>query len=230
VARFYDMDEHHMNSNDKHKDALRTLQLQFVGKLLAGFTHETKNYLAIIKESVGLIGDMLKMGKLSRNDVPEYFNIINSINEQIEKANDLFKYLNRFAHRMDTPLSAFNVNESLEELSGLLNRFANQKRIVLEKQFQKDLPQIYSNPSLLQLLVFNIIESGMPRLDRNSTISIQTHHTDGFIDIRIILKGTVLEEGASSHELNDSIIKELGGQLSLMGGTETFIHLPVRNM
>lgn len=223
------MDEHQMNSNDKHKDALRTLQSQFVGKLLAGFTHEIKNYLAIIKESAGLIGDMVKMGKSSRKDAPEYFEIIHSIEEQIGKANDLFKYLNRFAHRMDTSLSTFNVNESLEELISLLNRFANQKKIYLEKQFHEDLPQIRSNPSLLQLVVFNIIEDSMIRLDKNSTISVQTNQADGLIAIRIILKGTVLEteKSVSSHELNVNIIKELvGGQLSLIRGEETLITLP----
>ena len=48
---------------NKGERDLRLLQLRFIGKILAGFTHESKNYIAIVKESAGLIGDMIQLGK-----------------------------------------------------------------------------------------------------------------------------------------------------------------------
>ena len=40
---------------------LREMQLAFIGKLMAGLCHESKNHLAIIGESCGLIEDLLSM-------------------------------------------------------------------------------------------------------------------------------------------------------------------------
>ncbi len=199
-------------------DEIRLNQLLFIGKILAGFTHEIKNYLAIINESVGLIGDMIKIGKLSKNDAPEYLEIIRSIEEHIEKANVHFRYLNRFAHRMDSPVSIYNINESLEELIALMTRFANQRKIFLEKDFQKDIPKINNNSSLLQFVVFSIIDEKIKKYDKNSKITIQTAVTDKTLTIKIISEGNLLEGDIDKtftipFKILEDIINHLGAKV-----------------
>lgn len=216
---------------NKNEHALRLLHLRFIGKILAGFTHEIKNYIAIIKESAGLIGDMINLEKKSRNESREYLEIIHSIEEQIERTNNLFRYLNRFSHRMDTELSSFNVNETMEELIALLTRFANQRKISLETDFQKDIPSMDNNPSMLQLLVFHFLEEKLTRLDKNSRLIIKTESANGSIAIRIIPKGNLLdadrEEGSVSNEIQEDVIRHLGGNLSITK-EEIVIRLPVK--
>jgi hypothetical protein len=109
-----------------------------------------------------------------------------------------------------------------------VSRFANQKKISLEKQFYKDLPPIQSNPSSLQLVVFNIIEDRMTRLDKNSKILLQTNVSNGLIAIRITSEGTILEtvQKPSSDTLNETIMKELGGKILQETGEEILITLP----
>lgn len=203
--------------DNKNEQALRLLQLRFIGKILAGFTHEIKNYIAIIKESAGLIGDMIQLEKKSKNEPHEYLEIIRSIEEQIEKVNDLFRYLNRFSHRMDTELSTFNVNETLEELIALLTRFANQRKISLEKDFQRDIPSMNNNPSMLQLLVFHFLEEQLTRLDKNSSLMLKTSFSNGSITVKIIVKGNYLEamseKGPCADEIHGYIIDQLGGTI-----------------
>jgi len=214
---------------NKNED-LRFMQLRFIGKILAGFTHEIKNHLAIVKESAGLMGDMIQIGKTAENDSSQYLEIIRSIEEQIEKAIVHFKYLNRFSHRMDTPLSSFNINDCLEELTALLHRFANQKRISLEKDFNKDLPSINSSPAILHFLVFNFLEDKMSKLDKNSRIIVKTDLINGSVAIRIIPEGNVLEAETAKtpciHEINDYVINMLSGTISTQG-EETVITLPI---
>lgn len=206
-----------MNSNVNHKDEVRNLHLQCVGKIIAGFTHEVKNYLAIINESAGLIGDMIQMGKQSQQDAAEYLQIIRSIEEQIARANQHFRYLNRFAHRMDTELSSFDINESLEELVALVARFANQDNITIEKSFQDEIPLVYSSPSLFQFVVFSILQERFSRLDKNSTITIQTALSDHTVQIEITPEGETLQKKhddlPNSFEMVDSLIKQLGGNI-----------------
>jgi nitrogen-specific signal transduction histidine kinase len=205
---------------------LRFLQLHFVGKILAGFTHESKNYLAIIKESAGLIEDMIKLGKSGEEASGQFLEIIHSIEEQIEKSTGLFKYLNRFSHRMDNQLSAFNCNEALEELMALVNRFANQKRIELVKDFQQDLPQIYGNPSMVQFLVFSHLEENIKTLDKNSRIIIKTGTANGSITIKIIQEGNVLEAEKEKeefpYETYNTVLKQLNAEITPETGAKTF--------
>ena len=216
---------------DNFEQELRVLQLRFIGKILAGFTHESKNYLAIIKESAGLMGDMITFGKSGEEASGQYLEIIHSIEEQIERATALFKYLNRFSHRMDAQYSAFDCNELLEELTALVLRFANQKRIELVKDFQQDLPQIYSNPSIVHLLVFSFLEDDIMGLEKNSRIIIRTESAGGSVMLSIITEGRMLdaerEKGEFPFETCNTVLKNLSGTITLGEGKVTFT-LPMK--
>jgi nitrogen-specific signal transduction histidine kinase len=218
-----------VNPESRDEENLRLLHLRFIGKILAGFTHEIKNYLAIIKESAGLIEDLLTLGKDTESDSGQYLEIIHSIEEHIEKANVLFRYLNRFAHRMDDQFATFNVNESLEELTALVTRFANQKKITIEKDFHESMPSIYSNPSLLQFVVYTALEEKIRNLDKHSKIAIQTGVDEKSVRIRLISEGNLIEgEGdtiSTPYEVLENIIKQLGGNISGENGRETLIML-----
>ncbi len=215
--------------NHENERELRLLQLQFIGKILAGFTHEIKNYLAIIKESNGLIEDLISLGKTAQTDSEQYLEITRSIEEHIEKTNTLFRYLNRFAHRMDTQLATFNLNESLEELIALVTRFANQKKIELGKDFQQDIPPIHNNPSLLQFIAFSLLHEKINTLDKNSRITIYTDVADNVVNIRIIPEGNFLEANDHlafiSYENLEKIVQQLGGNILQGKGREILITL-----
>jgi len=217
-----------MGNSDR--EDLRFLQLNFIGRILAGFTHEINNYIAIIKESVGLMGDMIKAGKSGKNESRQYLEIIASIEEQIERSLDLFRYLNRFAHKMDMPRVSFNVNESMEELLALMNRFANQRKIRLETDFQKDLPSIQSDPAMLQFLVFCFVREKLDRLDKNSRITVKTARRDNSVTIAMIPQGNRVEaetERLYSPEIHEHVIRLLGGEILEREDQGIQITLPV---
>jgi len=220
-----------VNPELRDEENLRLLHLRFIGKIIAGFTHEVKNYLAIIKESAGLIEDLITLGKDTESDSGQYLEIVRSIEEQIEKTNILYRYLNRFAHRMDDQLATFNVNESLEELTALVTRFANQKKITIEKDFHESMPSIYSNPSLLQLVVYTALEEKIRHLDKNSKISIQTGIDENSVKIRLVSEGNLIEgEGDATsipYEILEKTIKQLGGNISEENRKETLMMLPL---
>jgi nitrogen-specific signal transduction histidine kinase len=215
---------------ENNSEDLRFQQLRFIGKILAGFTHEIKNHLAIVKESIGLMSDMMQIRKTPESDFSQYLEIIQSIEEQIEKAIVHFRYLNRFSHRMDTPLSSFNINECLEELTALIDRFAAQKRIILEKDFKKDLPSTNSSPAILQFLVFNFLEEKMAKLDKKSSIIVKTEVINDSVTIRLIPEGNVLETETEKtfcpHEIHNYLMNILHGTISTQG-EQIVITLPI---
>lgn len=193
---------------------LRLLQLSLIAKIIASFTHEVKNHLAFIKESAGLIGDVMESKKsLSKEDVQQSLEVLRSIRDQIGKTSDLCNYLNRFAHRMDYPTCTFNVNESMEELVVLLHRIAHQKRITLSKDLLKDIPVTDSDPSRIQFIAFCFLEDMIKRLDNNTRIVVRTDSSRDSIRIQIIAEGNFMtgieEKSRCSFELLQGISKSL---------------------
>lgn len=215
-------------------DELTASQLSFIGKILAVFSHEINNHLAILKESVGLIGDLVELGKTSsRKDLKEILKITQSIKDQIEQTTYFCDKLNGFGHGMEKPLSSFNIHKSIEELMVLLRRVMSQKMVRLEKDFTASMPLFYSSPLKIQFLIFCLIEKCLRRLDKNSRIIIKTAYSNDSIEITIIPKGNLIgtneEEVICKDEICKYLIKQLGGSISQKTGDETTIMFPVSN-
>lgn len=73
---------------------------------MVGFGHNMKNYLGIIRESNGLIGDLVTMGSFSENEVSleRLQKAIDSIERRVVIAAQSLHHLSGFAHRSNMPL------------------------------------------------------------------------------------------------------------------------------
>ncbi|MBF0505495.1 MAG: HAMP domain-containing histidine kinase [Nitrospirae bacterium] len=195
------------------------LRFRFIGRIIAGFTHELKNHLAIIKESGGLQQDLLSMSK--KVDSAELHKFLRSVDSQIERGLQLIAFLNRFAHRMDCECSSFSVNEAAEELVALMARHAYQKRIEFTKDFGPGIPPIHNNPSMLQLLIFFIIEEMMDCFEKGGTITVRTSSEKDTIRIAIVPNGNMKEltgkEDYNRVEAVNKICRELLGTVEQKG-------------
>ncbi len=174
------------------ENRLRDRQLASLGKLLAGYTHELKNHLAIINESSGLMDDLLEMSEGGDDKLHERFKkIIVTIGERISQANAMAMYLNRVAHRMDHPTSTFNVNDLLIEELALMNRFAAMKQISFEQDLQEDIPSVYNNASLLQFIIFSLVNELLEILESGSAIRFVSAMQGQDIEIIIESDGAI---------------------------------------
>lgn len=159
----------------KKENALRDRLLVSLGKMLAGYSHELKNHLAIINESAGLMGDLLEMGNIDNEQTFQKFKkIISVIGERINKANSMAKYLSSFAHQMDVPISSFDINELLNEELTFLDRFFRIKSISVQKKLQPELPSVNNNPSLLLYVLFTHILQIIDRIDSGGEIVLSS--------------------------------------------------------
>jgi len=170
--------------NENKEDGLRSLQLEALGRLLAGFSHELKNHLSIIKESSGLMDDKLAMGSIKDKDIAEKFKkIVTTIEKRVNLAAVMAQHLNNFSHRMDTPFSSFHVNETISEELAFLHRFARLKNIDIATELQDDLPPIYNNPSLFQYVFFEIFNYALSRCEKHGRIVVSSERQDGKIRV-----------------------------------------------
>jgi hypothetical protein len=182
------LDEDNMMGNEL--DILRDKQLAMVGRLLAGFSHELKNHLAIIKESNGLITDLLSMGRVENPTLQAKLEKITAaINKRTLLVAEMAKHLNGFAHRNDTPMSPFQLHDILHEELAFLARFANLKSIVLSISFPNALPVVYSNPGLLQFVFASCFHHILPILKPGGKIVVTSGDHNRSIFFRLQAEG-----------------------------------------
>lgn len=160
------------------------LHRAFLGKVLATFSHEVKNHLAIIKEYSGLVHDLIEIGKVpNKDDNGQYLAALRSIHQQIDKSTSVITFFNKFCHRMDTPASSFRIQDALQELLVLIHRLAHQKRISFETEPITAIPDVVNNPSMVQMILFCMFESAAERLGDSGTILWQIRITNNAISV-----------------------------------------------
>jgi len=213
---------------NREKD-LRVAQTTFVGRIIASFTHELRNYLAIIGESAGLQQDMISLGGKSKLDASEYLKFLKDIEAEVRRALKLITYLNRYAHRMDFETSDFSVNEAMEELAALVSRLAYLKKISLEREFGPDIPIIHTSPALIQLVVYCLFDQMLKSMSRNSTITLKTEAVSGAVAISLTPRGTpaeAAEEGMCSGTELEQVLQSIGGTMTRQSDGAATVQLP----
>lgn len=162
-------------------------ELEFFGKITASISHELNNVLSIINEYSGLLDDLVlavEKGKpLDENKIQK---IAQNISEQIKRQRDIIKLLNKFAHRVDTPITIFNLNELVNDITRLTQRFASLKKVNLVSSLPEDEITLTNNPFALQYIIFLFFDLALEVSNQDDTISIQFHNEESHVIIEII--------------------------------------------
>ncbi len=153
---------------------METQKALFMGRITAGVTHEIKNVLAIIKESVGLIEDLMTLCKEgSQPPAEKVLKSLNRIIEQVNRGVELSTRLNEFAHTPDQNFVSVGLNAAVEKVVSLSQRFARLKRIRLEALKTDNERMIVTDPLSFLMLLFSGIELLMDVAGEKALISVE---------------------------------------------------------
>ena len=134
-------------------------ELAFFGKIAAGVTHELKNVLAVIKESNGLMADLLAMLKETPFIYREKFQrSIGRIEEQVRRGTEITSRFNGFAHSVDHPLASIDLNVIVAQTVLLAARFARLQRVELKGAVCGRPVMLVINPFRVQMALTRAIE------------------------------------------------------------------------
>ena len=207
----------------------RVKEIGFMGKVAASLSHEIKNTLAIINESAGLMGDLLR--KDAPEDWPSYsrFNdLLASIEEQVQRSADIVKRLNQFAHSMDKSLADLDLNETVRQTVILAKRFATLRRVNLETQLASKPLHLQSDPFRLLYVIFGFIERAINCSPNEAEVSVQTEQSGEMLQVMVTDQGTVevdsiralISAGPSAEaERDESDLAVLVQTIKALGGT-----------
>ena len=145
----------------------------FVAQVTAGTTHEIRNILAIVKESAGLIEDLIfafkRRGSLDQDKLTRS---LQRIDAQVVRGTELLANLNRFAHSLDDAQDPIDVTREIQQLVYLCQFRARRKRHVLQVQPGGQNLTAVVDPFRFQMSLFGAVECCLEQLPEGSTVLI----------------------------------------------------------
>jgi signal transduction histidine kinase len=202
-----------------------------MGKITANMTHEIRNVLAIIKESAGLMEDVMLLGKgdpLQQAD--RIKRMISKILDQVDRGTLLATELSRFAHSADTQHAAIEINEMLEHLVVVTRRFARNRLVDLETRRSNTTCTLLGDPMKVEMAVFAAVEAALTLAPSVKTISLQAKADQDAVGIDVCLGGMGAEAGewCSGLQAGDGwktlveTCRDAGARVEMAGGARSF--------
>jgi signal transduction histidine kinase len=152
----------------------------FLATMTASATHEVRNVLAIIKESAGLIQDMVDVfGKKGTLDTEKISRAVDRIDTQVKRGADLLTNLNRLSHTLDADLATVELNAEVEQVVFLSQRFARKRGHRIVAVCTEEEAKASVHPLHLHMALFSAMECCMEELPDGSAITLSVAVRDG---------------------------------------------------
>lgn len=169
-------------------------EVYFMGRIAAATTHELRNILAIIKETLGLLEDLA--GFSPKDTSIEQYQVwlkksLITMTDQVMRGITLVQHYNRFAHVPDHPVLQINVRDSIQHLITLCAHIIRLRQVKVEQEIATDDPDIslVTCPLYFYMTIFFIMDRFMNQLPRGSKIIIKVDRTyeDTVVSFRSIV-------------------------------------------
>jgi C4-dicarboxylate-specific signal transduction histidine kinase len=160
----------------------------FLGRISAGMTHEIKNVLAIIKESSGLMEDLLGLSRDTAFPYREKFQqVLATIRDQVGRGVELTTRLNRFAHSMDEPVAAVELNDLIGQMALLMQRFARLKKVQLQAVPAEQPITVRSDPFRLQLVLAAGVDYLLAQSREGAVIRLEARRDGRRAELQVVV-------------------------------------------
>jgi C4-dicarboxylate-specific signal transduction histidine kinase len=147
----------------------------FVAKITANATHEIRNVLAIIKESAGLITDVIhSQGGRALSNADKVERALERIDAQVGRGAAFLENLNRFSHCLDRAQDEIDLNQEAQQTAFLCQRLVRRGRHEIQVQTADGAVPTGVNPLWLQIALYTAAECCLDQLPEAGVLTIRT--------------------------------------------------------
>lgn len=152
-------------TEEANKRLVQAEKLASIGRLSATIAHEIRNPLTSVKLNIQKLAESRSLDELER----EHLAIAQEGIEQIEK---FIKELLSFTRSSVLQPDYFSMEEIIEESIKVLKPLLEEKKIILEKDLEKDLPLAYVDGEKLRQVLVNVLRNACEAVDEGGKIEI----------------------------------------------------------
>jgi len=199
----------------------------FMGRLTASATHEMQNILATIRESGGLMEDLLALGAENFAHAERFKKGLCVLSEQVERGMALSEQLNYCAHAPETTPAGTEVNEAMRSLVGLCRRDAARRRVSLELAPGRTGLRTSLRALELMALLGQALDCALPHMPQGSQLILSVEEQGGLAVVRLAAPGfEALRQSSGCAELTRSAKALQVGLAAGPGGQGLVLSLP----
>jgi C4-dicarboxylate-specific signal transduction histidine kinase len=206
-----------------------TAGLAFFCKMSACISHDIKNHLAIINEKAGLCGDLLFMAEQKGRPLDSEMikELAQNIGQQVKRADEVVKNLNRLAHSVDEPCCSVDLDQMVALIVSISQRLVSAKGIRVKTNLPTSAVEVESSPFFLMYIIFYFIDKVMGASNNGEMqISLEDVGDAGQITISGSFEGMVRSTEAMPTPISD-LEEKLGVTVDLEGNMdEVVIRVP----
>jgi two-component system, NtrC family, sensor kinase len=157
------------------EDRLEQFQkLAAIGVLSAGIAHEINNPLAIIRQESEWMQLLLKKEVLAAEELQELRSSVGQVVQQVERCTEIVRNLLDFSQQRQPVLQEMDLNRLTEDMARLVEREAKQSNIEIVRQYQGQLPAVYSDAPQLRQVILNLLINAGQAIGRDGTITVSS--------------------------------------------------------
>lgn len=166
------------------QDVTKVKKLERVREdFVANVSHELKTPLTSIK---GFI-ETLKGGAIEDKNVSYKF--LDIIDVEVDRLNCLVDDLLLLSEienkNSNTVYEYFNVEEIIDNLFQVLNKIAKEKNIILEKEIEENIPQLYGSYNHFRQMLMNLIDNGIKYTPNGGKVKVSVFEKDEKLVIKV---------------------------------------------
>lgn len=163
--------------HEKQEQLVEAEKLASLGRIAAGVAHEINNPLAIINEKAGLMQDIIDMsGDFPNKD--KFLHLIDGIVGSINRCRAITHNLLGFSRKMDVVIEPIDLNESIKEVIGFLEKEILVKSVNIQMELADGIPKINSDKGQLEQVFLNIIKNAIDAVKEGGLIVVSTGMKD----------------------------------------------------
>jgi len=157
---------------------------QFFGKMTASISHEIKNVMAIINENAGLLEDLALLAERGAAIEPQrLINMSGTVMKQVGRADAILKNMNRLAHSVDESIKTIDLNNILELLVALSDRFASMRGVDLQPRLGQSPLTLKTSPFFLMNLLWLCLDFAMDAAGEDKIVGLVTRKTEAGVQV-----------------------------------------------
>jgi C4-dicarboxylate-specific signal transduction histidine kinase len=196
----------------------------FIAGVTAGATHELRNVLAIVKESAGLMDDLVRSaGERGAVDPGRLQRSVDRIAKQVARGSEILTSLNRFAHSLEHVPAPLDLGQEVQQAAVLGQRTARQRRHAVEVRAGDADLAIDGNALHLQMALFAALECCMELLPEPGTVVLRAarHGDRPAVELTGEVSGSVVSSDAAAPSWSRlaGLAERLGGSVERVGGS-----------